>query len=100
MLSGAKERAAENGRQFTLTIGDIRIPPTCPITGVQFFDEDGRVINSPSLDRVDNSRGYTPENVRVISLKANFAKGTMSLNMARSIVRYIESNTEPAYDWL
>lgn len=32
--------------------------------------------NSPSLDRIDNEKGYTNDNIRIISWKANRLKGT------------------------
>lgn len=97
---GAKSRAAERGREFSLKVSDIEIPARCPVFGVPFFDERGTVINSPSIDRVDNSRGYVPGNIRVISRRANTLKGDANLEEMRAVVRYIESNTEPAYDWL
>ena len=35
--------------------------------------------NSPSLDRIDSSKGYTPDNVWVISRRANIIKHDATL---------------------
>ena len=47
----------------------------CPITGLllEFGSASGR-DNSPSIDRIDNSKGYVEGNVRWISMKANMIK--------------------------
>jgi len=34
----------------------------------------GNNNNSPSLDRIDNTKGYTPDNVVVVSNRANSIK--------------------------
>lgn len=49
--------------------------------------EDG----SPSLDRVDNTRGYVPGNVLVISWKANQIKSNATLAELESIVAWLRS---------
>lgn len=80
---GALHRARKNGREFTLTLGDITIPEMCPVFKTPMV--------SPSLDRVDNSKGYTKENVRVISLRANILKSSGSAEEFEAIISYIRS---------
>ena len=74
----AKERAARLGREFTIEVADIKIPDTCPLLGVAIQAGTGAKGAqggcSPSLDRIDSGRGYTPDNVWTISLKANRMK--------------------------
>jgi hypothetical protein len=74
----ARERAAKLGREFTIEVADIKIPEACPLLGIPLKPGIGangaQSGSSPSLDRIDSSRGYTPDNVWTISLKANRMK--------------------------
>lgn len=68
----AKRRAKDYNREFTITPEDIVIPTHCPYTGVRFsFDSKD---TAPSLDRKDSKKGYTKENIQVISWRANQLK--------------------------
>jgi len=68
-------------------------PMTCEASGVPLVWEGrGNAKSwSPSLDRIDPSKGYTEENVRVGCWLFNRAKGNGSdsevLLMAKSLVR-------------
>ena len=68
----ARLRAKKVGMEFTITPDDIIIPQGCPVFGEPF--ETGG-MKAASLDRIDNSRGYTPDNIQVISRRANTMKG-------------------------
>ena len=70
-----KERCKKSGLEFTIGIEDIKIPEMCPLLEVQ-LDTWGNKDFCPSLDRIDNSKGYTPDNIWVISFKANRMKNT------------------------
>ena len=76
-MSNAKRRAADAGVEFTLTREDIQrvLVDVCPLLGVRFtFANKKTTHSSPSLDRKDSTKGYTPDNVWVISAKANRIK--------------------------
>jgi hypothetical protein len=78
MLARAKSRCKKSGLEFSITTDDVDIPATCPILGIKIEQTKGRsgaFKNSPSLDRIDNSKGYIPGNVQVISQLANSMKG-------------------------
>ena len=47
----------------------------CELSGAEFDLSPGRKATSPSLDRRDPAKGYTPENVRVICHALNAALG-------------------------
>jgi hypothetical protein len=76
MLNEARNRAHKKGLEYCLEKSDIHIPKTCPLLGIELKwggthkDKD----NTPSLDRLDNSKGYTPDNIWIISWRANNLK--------------------------
>jgi predicted nucleic acid-binding Zn-ribbon protein len=77
MHQRAKQRAKDSGREFNLKVEDIVIPDVCPILGIPLnmnSGKSGAYRNSPSLDRIDNSRGYTKDNIQVVSQLANAMK--------------------------
>jgi hypothetical protein len=73
MLNSARRN--RRNLEFRLSKGDIIIPEECPIFKVP-FDRDRF---SPSLDRIDNTKGYIPGNIRVISKLANTMKNSATL---------------------
>ena len=80
MLSRARHRAKKYGIPFALSLDDITIPERCPVLGIQLkvVKKRGGGDSSPSLDRIDPSGPYSPENTIVVSLKANRMKSTAS----------------------
>jgi hypothetical protein len=102
MLRSAKARAKEKNLEFSIMRADIVIPVNCPVFG--FLLEPGETIhgrgggrpNSPSLDRIDNSKGYVPGNVRVISHMANMLKGACDAKQLRQFAEWILSTQERA----
>lgn len=74
-----KQRAKRNGRQFSLVAEDLLpLPEICPLLGITLDYSKNRgkgfLPDSPSIDRIDNSKGYTADNIWVISNKANSIK--------------------------
>lgn len=86
----ARGRALQSGIPFTITLEDIPEPTAyCPITKHLLFRSKGLHVNtSPSLDRIDNSKGYVPGNVRIISYRANSRKGDLSLEEIERLYLY------------
>lgn len=93
LLRQARTRAKQKHLAFSLKPSDILIPAFCPILGIPIYPSTTGQPgpNSPSLDRLDNTLGYTPSNVKVISFKANTLKREMSLDDLYRIIRYIET---------
>lgn len=91
LLGAAKKRAQQKGLDFNITEEDILIPERCPILGYKLKPNKGVPGKaSPSLDRIDNNKGYVKGNVRVISHRANAAKGDFSLKELKAIVKDLE----------
>lgn len=82
MWSRAKYRAKQKGLYFNITKEDIVIPDTCPLLGTP--------MESPSLDRIDSSKGYIKGNVWVISNRANTLKNDASLQELKTLVENLE----------
>lgn len=78
LFYGAKQRAAKSGLAFDLELSDIVIPERCPWLGVEIVAGSGGGA-SPSLDRIDNSKGYVKGNVEVICWRANNLKSNATL---------------------
>lgn len=77
LYAGAKRRAISNGLEFTLVEEDIKIPAHCPILKTELICDMSHGYHrdqAPSLDRKNPERGYTPDNIWVISWKANRLK--------------------------
>jgi len=76
LLVSARYRAEKLGLAFNIEEKDIVIPAHCPILKTE-LKRDNSAINrefSPSLDRIDNDKGYIKGNVQVISYLANTMK--------------------------
>lgn len=87
----ARNRAKETGREFSIEKSDIVIPEICPVLGIPISKQvEGFQPNSPSLDRIDSSRGYVPGNIAIISWRANCLKRDGTLDEFRKIVAYME----------
>jgi hypothetical protein len=52
---------------------------------------------SPSIDRVDSSKGYTKDNIQVISHRANNLKNNATLEELRKLVTYVENFQNSRY---
>jgi hypothetical protein len=94
MLKAASTRAAKYGISFELKKEDIVIPKLCPILEIEIIPGDkDNYLQSPSLDRLDNSKGYTKDNVRVISSLANTMKNCATkeqlLKFCENIPKYL-----------
>jgi hypothetical protein len=68
----AKARARYDNMDFDLEITDIVIPAVCPYFKTPFVMNDQHL--AASLDRIDSNKGYTKDNIQVISYRANKMK--------------------------
>lgn len=82
MLNNAKTRANKKNIDFDIGLEDIFIPITCPVLNITLEralgSRRGSRDTSPTLDRIDNTKGYIKGNVRVISGRANRLKSDAS----------------------
>lgn len=83
----AKKRAEHLGVAFDLPLTGIFIPVFCPVLDVQLVVGEGRLPESPSLDRINPNKGYVVQNCRVICDHANRIKGDLDLGRLRERAR-------------
>ncbi len=89
LLWQAYSNAHTKKLEYTLTREDLVLPPVCPILGIPLFYTKGkRTDNTPSVDRIDPSKGYTKDNIVVVSWKANNLKGNMTLDELSRFYRF------------
>jgi hypothetical protein len=93
IIQGAKWRAKKKGIDYDLTPEWARNKWTgkCELTGIAFRIEYGRSgkggkPRSPSLDRIDNTKGYTQDNCRFILQAVNMLKSTGTEDEMNEIV--------------
>jgi hypothetical protein len=89
-LDSLKYYAKKRGHEWKLNPDELTIPSVCPVLGMPL--ERGSVRyqdNSISLDRKDNSKGYTPDNVSVISSRANRLKGDAKFWEVCALAKYM-----------
>lgn len=91
LLRNSRYRSKRDGIRHTITLADVVVPTHCPVLGVRLKTSSGRASpNSPSLDRIDSSRGYEPGNVVVVSWRANEVKKDASLEELERICSFYQ----------
>ena len=95
ILGRARLRAQKLGIPFDLVKEDIKVPDICPLLGITLeFGTKENYMFTPSLDRIEPSKGYVKSNVRVISMLANTMKSNASkeqlLKFAKNIGPYLK----------
>jgi len=102
MLRSAKSRAKENSLEFNIDLQYLQSIATdhCPVDGLPFdWDRQLEVdkflpLATPSLDRIDSSKGYVKGNVKIIGWKWNAKKSNMNLDDLLLLVEYVRNATK------
>ncbi len=93
MIRRSRHRAKRMNVPFNLTVDDIVIPDMCPVLGIPLFFTVGSVQhNTPSIDRIDNTGGYTVGNIRVISTRANKLKNNATVTELELILEDLKES--------
>lgn len=71
-----RDNAKRRGKVFTLTFDQFS--EFCYRTN--YMAGRGRTKESYSIDRIDNNKGYTADNIRVLTVSENARKHTKVLN--------------------
>ena len=89
LLRASKKRAARAGLTHTLTSEDITIPEQCPVLHIPLSMGE-KIIHhgSPTIDRIDNTQGYTPENIIIVSWRANKLKSDATADELKLLANF------------
>lgn len=91
----AKERnniRSGKGLEFSLTVDNVHWPERCPVLGmVLTYGGKGFNDSAASFDRIDNTKGYTPDNVRIMSNRANRLKNDGAAAEHQLIADYLNN---------
>ncbi len=105
LLRGAKERSHNKNLSFDLTLEfleEISNIETCPVFKTKLeweYNHEKHGIqknleNRPSIDRIDSSKGYTKDNVKIISWKANRLKNVSNQQELLMLLNYVTNNSK------
>jgi hypothetical protein len=91
LFSCAKSRSKKRGITFNITVKDLPpIPECCPVfpwIKLSLYFGGGHRENVPSIDRINNKKGYVKGNVRIISLRANRLKSNATLQELKALLK-------------
>jgi len=91
----AKHRAIKKNLSFDLTIEWLqeRYTGYCELTGIKFQQATkGKSPISPSIDRIDSSKGYTKDNIRIIIWALNASLGNWGIEAYERISKAYWNN--------
>lgn len=91
-FNGLRLRAKNANKDFNLELKDLMVPDVCPVLGIPIYIGGGMAnrANSPSVDRIDNLKGYTKDNIRIVSHRANRLKSDMTLEECKLLLKDFE----------
>ena len=85
-----KYNAKSTKWEWSIEYSDLEYPQFCPILGLELnWFHEARAENSPSIDRLDSTKGYIKGNVAVMSWRANRIKNNGTLQEHQMIVDYL-----------
>lgn len=94
LFKSCRDRARNNGIEFNLILSDIVIPTHCPVLGLELSrTRSKRTDRTPSVDRLDNSKGYTKDNIKIISWRANKLKADAKLIEVQAVYNYMKEHS-------
>ena len=94
LRGGALQRSKKNNIPFNIpTYKDLpKVPKYCPILRIPLIIGRGvSTDNSPTLDRIDNNKGYIKGNIHIISRKANQMKSNANLKEIEMLYDYMKA---------
>lgn len=99
LIRQARYRAKKKNLEFSISVDDLfPIPEYCPVLGIKLERVKGTIAlngsSSPSLDRIDNSKGYTKDNICIMSMRANHMKRDMSFEEVEKLYLFMKERLQ------
>lgn len=95
IIGNLRSSAKRRGIPFNLSTNDldeVGIPITCPVLGIPIYFHRGKVEDdSISIDRIDSNKGYTLDNIVIVSHRVNKLKSNASLEEMENIVKFYQN---------
>ena len=89
IIRNSKYCAKRRNIEFSIKYTDFELPEVCPILGIKLeygAGHDGNAPQHATLDRIDNTKGYVPGNVMIVSRLANAMKNEASFNQLQTFI--------------
>jgi hypothetical protein len=105
MVRSCKKSAKRRNIVFNISIEDV-LPgvqsKNCQLTGIPFNlkppEKKAMNLYAPSIDRIDNNKGYTKDNIRIVLWAVNRAVGEdgdeVMLPILKEMIKAIEKNAK------
>lgn len=97
LLKSARKRAKKNDREFSLTrewVEEKFKKGVCEVTGAKFsFIKKEKYKSAPfvpSLDRINSTKGYTPENTQMVCNFYNICKWQWDKKDLKKILGFLK----------
>lgn len=96
MLQSVRANAKRKGVPMLITVEHLLpLPKYCPMLRLELdysYRGKGGVWkpNSPSVDRIEPTKGYVPGNVQILSMRANTLKSNATIEELRRVVQHME----------
>jgi len=100
LITTSKRSAKEKNLEHSICITDFNVPTHCPYLNVELttIQGNGRVQSNISIDRINSFKGYTPDNVQIISDLANRMKQNATkqqlITFAKSILEMYDTTID------
>ncbi len=89
LLKSCKRNALARNHIFDITHEDIVIPDVCPVFKVPF---KRNTMLAASVDRIDSNKGYTKDNIQIISRLANLMKSNSTKEQRVLFAKWVLAN--------
>lgn len=90
MINACKRRAKKRGLEATLKREDVYFPKYCPVLNIKLEHGRGNWETSPNIDRIDNTKGYTKDNIIVVSGLANNIKSSATPDQIYKVAEFYD----------
>lgn len=94
-----RKSAKDRGLEFSLSSYDLKLVKFCPLLNIKLdYNTNIALDSSPSIDRIDSSKGYVKNNVRMVSKLANQMKSSATneqlMTFAKNVLKELTQDNE------